>query len=195
MAQECKTKLLNIIQEQTLANFVLVFRHAEAEEKGLKPDSVRELTSRGVRDAQKMSRIIAKYLKKQNVNIDVIYTSPYNRALDTARILKKNIVAAKLVRTNELTPVVNVAKTFRKLVKANKNIAVVGHEPHLSHFMSYMLTAGTHLKFDIKKAGFALFELESAFPLKGKFKNNTHQNGAKLRCLVQPSNLKDLKSK
>ncbi|MEQ1664379.1 MAG: phosphohistidine phosphatase SixA [Bdellovibrionales bacterium] len=178
-----------------MSSYVLVFRHAEAEPKGLKPDSVRELTSRGVQDAQKVSRIIAKYLKKQNVQIDVIYTSPYNRALETARILKKNIVSAKFVLTKELTPEVKVARTFSKLVKANASIAVVGHEPHLSHFMSYMLTAGTHLKFDIKKAGFALFELDSAFAKKGKFKNNTQQNGAILRCLVQPSNLKDLKSK
>lgn len=82
-----------------------ILRHAIAEDRdeNLYPDdSLRQLTEKGEKKMVK----IAKHLKNMDVQIDLILTSPYVRAYETAKIVAKTfgIKKKQLVLSDHLTP-------------------------------------------------------------------------------------------
>ncbi len=96
--------------------------------------------------------------------VDLIVTSPFVRAKDTAEILSQVFSVGKVLEAEELTPE-NPPETFLKWLKNHgrnhKSVMVVGHEPHLSSFISFVVARANHPIVELKKSGVACLEIES----------------------------------
>ena len=165
---------------------LIIIRHAHAENREKfkkntgKSDNFRPITLKGKEEIQK----IAKFLRQIEPGIDLVLTSPYTRAQQTAKVLAKNYKNAEIINLDNLMPHSLPQATLQSLKKINNAgvIAIVGHEPHLSIFLSFILTGSTRSYFDIKKSGFAIVE----------FLNIIEKRKATLKCLIQPSQVTNL---
>jgi phosphohistidine phosphatase len=135
-----------------------VIRHGIAEEtvKSLK-DKDRELTQEGI---EKMHKI-GKGLKALDAGFDLILTSPYTRAKQTAFILAEETGydTHKIAETSFLKPYGDWEKIFT-LTKGLANIAIVGHDPMLSQIVSSLIS-DKHSSVSMKKGAVALVELDT----------------------------------
>lgn len=132
-----------------------IVRHAIAvarETPGYEDDSQRPLTDAGSKKMQK----IAKGLRQLNVDFDVILSSPYVRARDTAKILANEFkLKDKLAFSENLVPPGDFDQLIDEINEKYNvaSLALVGHEPMLSEFISYLATGGTGLAVTMKKGG------------------------------------------
>jgi phosphohistidine phosphatase len=142
-----------------------IVRHAIAEDRDSnnseQQDSQRPLTDEG---CKKMRRI-AKSLKDMAVQLDLIITSPYVRAADTARILHKklDLDKDKLVTLDDLSPVGDPARLVNEIKErygSLESIALVGHEPSLSRLISVLLSGDPTLPILLKKGGVCRLSVE-----------------------------------
>ncbi len=97
-------------------------------------------------------------MRDLETQIDLILSSPYLRAADTARILQKKLRLDKdkLVMMDDLSPtgdpnrlVKEVADKYGSVV----HIALVGHEPGLSRLISVLVSGDPTLPITLKKGG------------------------------------------
>ncbi|WP_374078433.1 phosphohistidine phosphatase SixA [Bdellovibrio bacteriovorus] len=144
---------------------LIIIRHAVAEEredfkkKGLE-DHLRPLTLKGRKRMQKVCVQLRDVVKE----IDLIVSSPLTRARQTAEIVSQIYFETKVVEAPELvphSPPQAFVKWLRTQAKTHRRIAIVGHEPHLSSFASYMLSGKTESFIDLKKSGIIGLEMES----------------------------------
>ncbi len=128
-----------------------LIRHASARhpDKIFHDDSKRPLDKKGFLQATTM----LEYLTQMGVKFDYLCSSPYLRALQTAKPLK-SIAKNKQIITSTL-----VSFDFQALIeelkglKNGNTIALVGHEPYMSSLASYILTGREHhLNIRFKKA-------------------------------------------
>jgi phosphohistidine phosphatase len=168
--------------------YLYIIRHAVAEEredfaKKNSDDSLRPLTAKGKKKHQKMILSLEKELEK----LEVIVTSPYLRAKQTAQIVADIIDDAKIVECAELVPHAppqSLLKWLKTQCAQNKKVAVVGHEPHITAFTSYILTGSAKDNFiEMKKSSIALVEI-------GNFEDLAASK-AKLLWLASPKILVD----
>jgi phosphohistidine phosphatase len=134
---------------------IYIIRHAIAVDEGTsdyEQDSERPLTDKG----RKKMRQIAKGLRNLGVEFDLILSSPYVRARETAEIVadvfkmkKKLAFSENLIPTGE--PELLIAEVNEKY--AMDSIALVGHEPHLSTFIGVLVTESAKLDVNLKKGG------------------------------------------
>ena len=137
--------------------YLYIVRHAiavEAGTPGYEDDSQRILTDKG---RKKMVRI-AQGLKELEESLDLILTSPYLRATQTATILRKvfNLKKDKVVETEHLTPMGYVDQLIHEINEKYgelERIAVVGHEPSLSTLVSVLVAGEPELSLTLKKGG------------------------------------------
>ncbi len=123
-------------------------RHAIAAERGedWPDDTKRPLTHEG---AAKMRKLVSG-LRELDVKIELVYTSPLVRAIETAEILVAGLKPAPILRP--LTPLapggappkVAEAITFDREARA---VALVGHEPSLGELAAWFISARTPLPF------------------------------------------------
>jgi phosphohistidine phosphatase len=142
-----------------------IVRHAIAEQRDSngseQKDSQRPLTNEG---RKKMRRIV-KGLKEMGTQIDLILTSPYIRAADTARVLQKklDVNEDQLVTMENLSPIGDQDRLVQEInerYQAVENIALVGHEPGLSRLISVLLSGDPTLPITLKKGGVCKLSLE-----------------------------------
>ena len=129
-----------------------LIRHAIAEEESPSgEDSQRELTDKG---AKKM-RLIAKGLRTLGVDFDLIVSSPYLRAVQTAEVLSEVFKKKKFVLSDHLTPTGDIDLLIAEINEkyTTSSLAVVGHEPYLSAFVSLLTAGGAPLEMTFKKGG------------------------------------------
>src|SRR4249919_3439651 len=119
-----------------------IVRHAIAVEHGTpgyEDDSQRPLTDNGRKKMKKITRS----LDRLGIQLDVILTSPYVRARDTAKILGDRFAMTdKIYLSENLIPPGNFeALVFEIHEKYDlANVALVGHEPMLSSLISWLTT-------------------------------------------------------
>ncbi len=124
---------------------LFLIRHAIAEDRevfkkaGL-PDSERPLTSHGKTRMKK----VAKKLHTLYPEIQTFLQSPLTRAQQTTQILR-NFYSQSVTQTiSELKPSTTPEKILPILkYYEGKTLAIVGHEPYLSHLLQYLLTGQT----------------------------------------------------
>jgi phosphohistidine phosphatase len=133
-----------------------LLRHAIAGERTTTSeakDSERRLTKEG---RKKMLRA-AKGMRKERFIFDLILTSPYARALETAQIVAGVFGIEKRMRlTAALTPVGNPQELIEEIHRRHrgrKRVLLVGHEPYLSRLVAVLLTGDTGMTIDFKKGG------------------------------------------
>jgi phosphohistidine phosphatase len=161
---------------------LLVIRHAIAEERADfartgQHDDLRPLTAKGRR---RMHRV-ANGLRLRVPDVRLLATSPLVRAVETADILAPVYPEAEREEVEELAPDHELPAFLRWLRERGEGdpIAVVGHEPHLSHLVSWLL-AGRFTSFVQLKKGAACLLTFLGEPAPGE---------ARLLWLLQPVDL------
>jgi len=134
---------------------IYLVRHAIAENpetSGYEDDSLRPLTDKG---REKMKKI-AGALKDIGVNPDLIVSSPYVRASQTASILAKELkYKEEIAYSDSLVP---MGEPDDMIGEINEKYSVdklmlVGHEPNLSMLMSVLLAGNPDISINLKKGG------------------------------------------
>jgi phosphohistidine phosphatase len=153
-------------------------RHADAEAK--KPgmsDFDRELTEIG----REMTQKVALGLKRMNIEFELLGASPLVRAVQTAEIILEVFgIEKEVLKINELIP----GSDFKLLLDVLKSLRVgslflVGHEPHLGDFLSWVL--GLPGRIEFKKNSVACVEISSFV-----------QSGGNLRWFIHPEQILSL---
>ncbi|MFZ5623837.1 MAG: SixA phosphatase family protein [Gemmatimonadota bacterium] len=135
---------------------LLLIRHAIAVEREEfastgEDDSLRPLTREG---RFKMRRAAAG-LKRTVSRLDLLATSPWVRAVQTAEIIAKAYRGLAFEETDVLLPAASNAAFLEWLAPRTDHeyVAAVGHEPHLGRLASWLL-AGTDTSFiQLRKGG------------------------------------------
>ena len=101
---------------------------------------------------------IAQGLRELETELDLILTSPYVRAVETAKILRKvfDLKKENVVETEHLTPTVDgtqVVNLIKEKYADVERIALVGHEPALSNLASVLISGDPTLALTFKKGG------------------------------------------
>ena len=143
-----------------------IIRHGLAHPLGQKndfTDEKRTLTSQG-RDRM---REIAKGLRKLEIRPEMILTSPFARARETAEIVADSLsVDGKmLIPTSNLAP----GSTFEDLLaeikeKHVESIALVGHEPALGELAGLIISGDSAIALPLKKGGACCINVTESIP-------------------------------
>jgi phosphohistidine phosphatase len=142
---------------------LFLLRHGLAAERGapgFTNDAGRPLTPKGRRQLRKISAA----LKQMDLQLDLIFSSPFLRAKQTAEIVAAGLKLKKRLKfSNALAPGGNAAILFRQLERMKplpENLLLVGHEPDLSRLISLLVTGRTDAGFALKKGGLCKLEVE-----------------------------------
>ncbi|POA42969.1 phosphohistidine phosphatase SixA [Pseudomonas sp. MPR-ANC1] len=142
-----------------------VLRHGEAVPYGSCPDSDRELTDHGRKEALNS----AAHLIGQPLT--AIYASPYLRAQQTAQIVREALGFEPEIRTVDwLTPEVDPDRVAEQLVSVS-NVLLVSHNPLVGNLLSYLQHGAGYPPEKVSTAGLA--ELEHSELLIGSMKLNS----------------------
>jgi phosphohistidine phosphatase len=141
---------------------VFLVRHAIAHERNRSrwpDDALRPLTAEGARKFRKAAKGLATLLP----GTAVLLTSPWVRARDTAAMLAAATKRTRVIECTELTGEASTDDVFDLLRKRKeKAVALVGHEPNLSAFLSAALGGeGKRLRIEFKKGGAACVEFSA----------------------------------
>jgi phosphohistidine phosphatase len=128
-------------------------RHGEADWPDWnKPDDDRPLTERGKKEMKK----VADFLRRLDLSLDQLITSPLPRAKQTAEVVAKRF-ELKLQEDELLEPGFGGVELKRLLKKyPGESVMVVGHEPDFTKTISAL--TGASLK--LSKAGLALIDVD-----------------------------------
>ena len=164
---------------------LFILRHGYAGNRLSDPmkDIKRELTISGKKEVVE----IAKSLKKLGVKFNVIFSSPFTRAFQTAQIIAEEYkLTEQIEQSEELKPDGSKGSLYNKLSKLSIDsvILIVGHEPYLSSMINDIISNNENHNNNIilKKAGLSRIKITSTVP---KFKGE-------LRWLLTPRILKKI---
>lgn len=160
----------------------LVRHAAAADDVALWPqDRDRPLTPEG----EKRFRRAARGLGTLVPRVDVMLSSPFRRAWQTAELLQKEAGWPQPVETEALEAGRAPAEVLLALqaYASAASVAVVGHEPTMHQLASYLLTAeASQARLDFRKGSVARLELAPADGLR--------PGSALLRWLLAPKVLR-----
>jgi phosphohistidine phosphatase len=130
-------------------------------------DPDRYLTEEGI----EKTRQVAKGVAEVGAIPELIITSPYVRAWQTAEIFAEELEYSKqkIRKSDLLLPGAEPLQLFRELAK-DKDFSVVfvfGHAPHLDDLLATAVATKHHIT-SLKKAGVALVELRRLVPPSGE---------------------------
>ena len=143
---------------------IYLVRHAIAEKRDparWPDDSLRPLTAEGIGHF----RSAARGLRRIVAHVDVVLSSSYTRAWDTAEILRKEADWPSAERCRELEGDQAPGVTLDALQRRNaaSALALVGHEPNLSALGALLLTGYEDaVELELKKGAVALVEIPAA---------------------------------
>ncbi len=146
-----------------------LLRHGIAVEPGTASyelDSERPLTARG----KSRLRTAARAMEALGLSFDLILSSPFLRAKQTAEIIAKDLKLRKrLACSDDLAPAGDPRLLIQQLNQFRpepKSVLLVGHEPYLGKLIALLTAGNTSLEIDFKKGG--LCKLEAEFLLYGR---------------------------
>lgn len=141
---------------------ILVVRHGPAgdreEWEGTgKDDSLRPLTSKGKKEVRKAAAGLVRMVP----SLDLIATSPWTRAAQTAEIVNGEY-GVDLEEVEELTADHRAEELSPWLQQQREReiVALVGHEPHLGLLVGYLLSGKSASFVDLKKGGACFLEMD-----------------------------------
>jgi phosphohistidine phosphatase len=134
---------------------IYLIRHSNAVEPGTpgyEDDSLRPLTEKG-RDKMKD---IASAFKKMDLKPNLIVSSPYVRARETAEILAKVLkYKQELIFSDTLVPTGNADEIIGEINEKYTvdELVLVGHEPCISALIGTLTVGNPDLAINIKNGG------------------------------------------
>lgn len=135
---------------------LVVIRHAKAEERGDRwpDDSLRPLSEKGIADFREAAKGLAKI-----VTPDIVMTSPFVRAMQTAQVLHE-AAGWPEPRTSESLADGSAQQLVAALAaQTEQTLAIVGHEPTLSSLISLIATGSPSGSIRMSPGAAALIEL------------------------------------
>jgi len=160
-------------------NLYLMCHATSAEQDENAEDNQRHLTEKG----RKKLGQIARSLEKLDLEFDVILTSPYLYARQTANAVADVLDIKKkcVVDSDKLTPSGSVEKLVEEenARESVANLLIAGHAQFLSQFIGTLLAGDASLRIDMKKAGLCKLSLDQL----------TYGRCANLAWLLTPSQL------
>jgi len=161
---------------------LFLLRHGIAVDPGAlsgASDADRPLSQEG----KKKTRNIARGMKALELSFDLILSSPYARARETAEIVAHEFGLDAVV---EFSPRLEVGGDPASLVaeiaargKDLNDVLLVGHEPQLSKLISYLLAGNSGLSITMKKGGLCKLDVPRL----------RYARSASLEWLLTPSQL------
>jgi phosphohistidine phosphatase len=110
-------------------------------------------------------RRIAKGIQASGLSYDLILSSPYLRAKQTAEIVTQVLSTPEGVMLAEtLTPEGNprqLIEALRTDHRERQDVLLVGHEPYLSRLISTLLTGGPNLSVVMKRGGLCALDVDT----------------------------------
>jgi phosphohistidine phosphatase len=120
---------------------IYLIRHADAVaagDQGITEDEARPLSGKGHEQAQELSAA----LRRKNIHLDRIVTSPLLRATQTAEVIRQDwgLGAPEISGCDHLAP----GRKRKKLVRFLRDLegtsfALVGHEPDLGNLAAWLI--------------------------------------------------------
>jgi phosphohistidine phosphatase SixA len=137
---------------------LFVIRHAKAADRDPErwpDDALRPLTREGAREFERVARRIRRW----RPGVDLVLSSGWTRAWETASILQAHArwpkpVRTKLLETGAADGVAPIA-ALQAEQPIDARIAVVGHEPVLGHLVSALVSSDAGLRLDLRKGSVA----------------------------------------
>jgi len=141
-----------------------LLRHAKAVVRGAAgytDDSTRPLTPDG---AKTMHRI-AEGMRELGLEFDLILSSPFTRARETAEIVARVFTAERNLKFEDALA---VGGNHRLLIdrltteyRSYKHVMLVGHEPSMSALVSLLISGDPDLSITMKKGGLCKLTVDS----------------------------------
>jgi phosphohistidine phosphatase len=151
---------------------LLVVRHAIAEDRGrfAGDDEDRPLTAEGIRKMKKVAKGLSKLLGEKPSHLIV---SPLVRAKQTAEVLRKSWpekywpekcwAEVPVIISDFLRPEADVRDCLHWLTEEIEDedalVVLVGHEPHLSKFVAWVMGGTKKSQIELKKGGACLLDV------------------------------------
>jgi len=159
-----------------------ILRHGIAVERGTpgyKKDSDRPLTPEG----EEKMRQIADAMRGMDLKFDLILSSPYARAEQTAKIVAGEL-DEDVSYSVYLVPGGNALELIGEINDERpQRVLLVGHEPDLSNLISVLITGGSDAGIELKKGWLCRLTTEKL--VFGKC--------ARLNWLLTPKQLRELR--
>jgi phosphohistidine phosphatase len=144
-----------------------ILRHGiavEAGTGGYTRDADRPLTPKGRRKL----RLIARAMKALELDYDLVVSSPYVRARQTAERIARDLGAGKKVLfSKELTPGGSSGRLIEflnGLETPRENVLLVGHEPYLSGLVALLVWGSARGDIVLRKGGLCKLTVEELKP-------------------------------
>lgn len=136
-----------------------LLRHGIAEDAPAgQPDAARKLTAKG----EERTAAVVKMATAAGMKPSLILSSPYVRALETARAAARIVgYQGEIVQIKSLVPHGTPAAVWNDLrdYKDEQSILIAGHEPLLSHLVGHLLNSPA-LQVEMKKSALVRIDLD-----------------------------------
>ena len=133
---------------------IWLLRHAAAEDRAASGrDADRTLTE----DGHRRAREVAQGLAALEPGIELILTSPYWRARQTAEPVAQALkLSGRLRETRALEPERDPSEILEEVrAEALDSVLLVGHQPHLGALLGRLVAGAPGLEIPLKKAAVA----------------------------------------
>jgi phosphohistidine phosphatase len=131
---------------------IYILRHGIAVprgSRGYKKDSDRPLTKEG----EEKTHQIARTMREMGLQFDLILSSPYIRAKDTAKIVAGEL-GQQVTLTESLVPGADARELIAEINDEKpQRVLLVGHEPDLSGLISVLISGSGDALIELKKGG------------------------------------------
>ncbi len=141
---------------------LFILRHAIAVERAaVKNDFERPLTPEG----EEKLRRITKALRNLELSFDLMISSPYVRARETAEIVGAALAPRKKVQLWDSLGADGQARELiaqlKRVEPVPTSVLLVGHEPYLSRLIALLVCGTASASIVLKKAGLCKLTLDS----------------------------------
>lgn len=140
---------------------ILIVRHGPAGnreewERVERDDRLRPLTPKGKKEVRRAAKGLIRLVPA----LDLLATSPWTRAAQTAEIVSKEY-GCEIEEVEQLTADHKPEELTPWLQEQSRRelVGLVGHEPYLGLLMGYLLTGKSASFVDLKKGGAGLLEM------------------------------------
>ena len=128
-----------------------LLRHGDALETGY-TDTERPLSPLG----EQQAAMVAQRLQSQHIVLELILSSPLVRAKQMTDIIRKALNITEQQTTEHLLPASSERKLINLLNDIEKQtLLLVGHEPQLREFISFLTGRPQYQRIELKKASLA----------------------------------------